>query len=115
MCRLPKIKLTSFLFLPIFSISLIFGLWGSGFFEGYLVRFYIEKTFTEHEAQALTGKNVEIVNHMVHGAKGKTIGYSKDKDGHIRVQILWERFVKVENQQIGYPKIGFQDYVRVIE
>ena len=87
-------KITSLLnakTLLVFAFTVCLGFWFGGFFDGYVVRIYLSKSFSESEARSLIGKQVVNVCSVKTNPErsGEVFGYSKDNFGDISAQIKW--------------------------
>ncbi len=97
--------------LILFALSLTVGLWSAGFFESYVINFSVERTFTKQEADALIGKQVEQTFFDGAVVTGRIVGWKKDPDGHVRIQVKFDRYGKEKDLVIGYPKPGYENHL----
>jgi hypothetical protein len=75
-----------------FVFTACLGLWLGGFFDGYIFRFGIVRSFSESEAQTLLGKRVrnDCQQKPYSERPGEITGYTKDDFGEIFVNVTWD-------------------------
>lgn len=91
-----------------FVLAALLGSWIAGAFEGHLVRFYIQETFTLAEAEQYIGKEVVLTQNKLAGTRGKVVSVYRADDGVIFVRVNFPRFLDKEDQTIGFCKNSFR-------
>lgn len=118
MCKLPLRKYFNYIrFLLVFAVTLVIGLWLTGFFESYSVRFSVERTFTIQEADALAGKKVTIRHPNREPREGTVTGYNTFGKV-IQLKICCQTFERIErneNVESQFNKYSFDEYVTVAD
>jgi hypothetical protein len=115
MSLLPiKMKLVRSAF--VFLLTAMIGLWFAGAFEGYIIRFYIQQTFTVAEAEKLLDKEVVLTYKPVNGTRGKVVSVYSAPDGLVFLRVNFPSFQDKTDQTIGYCKNSFRTgHIVVVE
>ena len=76
----------------VFVFTACLGLWLSGFFDGYIFKFGIVRSFSETEARTLLSKRVrnDCQPKPYSDRPGEITGYSKDDFGEIYINVTWD-------------------------
>lgn len=105
----PPAYLRSLLPAITFSLCLTAGLWAAGAFKGYIFKICIQETFTIAEAEEFLGKEVVVTHPHLAGTRGKAVSVSRGDDGMVYVQVYFQRFGRMADQTIGFPKGEFKN------